>query len=1529
MSNEPRYPDLEEKELPEQVSELKDYIVNLHRYIRYANNHIDKSNLTRRLADEINTFVDDDGVIHILDEIDFNERVDFTDYVTFTNLSDPDDQTVIDAGHIKTGIIDASVLNLSSYAKFSDLANENNYTIIHGGNILTGTIDADQLSANAVIIGGVNLLANSKKDAGQSHSTYNVCDFDFTEQLKEGQKYTLTAKVNVSADKKAVRFYHSGGATAFSPAWLPVSEDGTYTVTFTATAAMAEKTGGAYGFGFCRCYASNNTSGGYTPLTGTANVEWIQIERGNRASDWSSSAKDIGIAGTTIISGGNITTGTIDAETVTVTNIDAAEIKSGKIDTARLNVAQITAGLATTAALEDYSLKTQSGKSVIICYKSAQSGTNTMAKPDAKVTDVSGDQRTWTTKRPQYDSNSPVLFLCWQTETVSGDCGWTTPVKDDTTTVIDGGHITTGTIDAARIAANSITADKLDVEGIIAAGGIAISSDITDAVNDIEIGGRNLLREAYMSYCPSCYRLYQFNLTENLVAGETYILQFWDVLLDSNSTGLRAFYGGGEISLGALTLPDDNGYWSVTFTVNNVSPNAWIHVYNYPSGHTGANGSIGKWKLEKGNKATDWTPAPEDVDANIIDAVSSSENFLKDAAASRTTNFDTTDQYTSYYYETEAGKAVTNGNTTDLFFLSYDWSVSGSTTGSFYPQIYSSYIWVVTNVISAIGTGSSTSPIVDFGNENTSGHVEIIFKLDSSQVVTYEQRVRFRAYNGITVGGSLTISNVKFCHASAGTSLREQRIYYRSNSTTAPTAPASWVTSIATANSTWTTKRMEYNQTYKYLWTCIQTQTAGGAISNSAVLLDDTTTVIDGGNLITGTVTANKLNVADINASNKITIGALTADTQSDILNSEIEVGGRNLLINSTYPRMITYQGSTVTAIYDNVAVPEWGATDALRRKVTTGTSNIGLILFGSQASVNQTPFSYLNGVPYTVSIYVKNNHSGNRVNVTNNIGQNVELAPGESKRCVMYTTGNGNSSIQILFRALTAGNDIDVTFWHPQVEYGNMVTEWTPCPADLSVDGATIIHGGNITTNTIKADKLSIGANDFGSENLLKNSSFSSNLDGWTMGGTAASGNTRISINASRNCLRIDGAIGEIRKLTQSIFDKIKFDTAGEQVYTLSADIRVTNYVAGTTNPYAALVIYGYYDNGGTSTWMGIVRISGTLPNNGSNLPAFNAKGWQRVNLVFKFSEHTPTDMSFSFYIRDCTGYFYFRNVKLERGYVATDWTPAPDDIDDAIDGASQTATKYITSIDSNGISIHAENNPSSNYTKINANGMTVYKGGNDVASFGDTARIGKSNSSRFLVNSDSLEAYNSSNEKYFSIEENEIAIYNGGTKVTNIDYDPYLDIVQFGIYQHSTSVVGSSVSLAGIDAFPNVYIDGDPIHDFVIMKNTGTKNNTWYYRKWRSGKQECWGRFTLTGVAFETASGALYTQASALSVANYPSNFSSIPSVHIMCDGTTGAWATTVSAGTQAKPPTFKLMRTVQNTSSQTVYVDIYAIG
>lgn len=117
-----------------------------------------------------------------------------------------------------------------------------------------------------------------------------------------------------------------------------------------------------------------------------------------------------------------------------------------------------------------------------LIYRSKPSGTSSVTAPTSWITNMSGSQDTWTVKRPAYDSDYPVLFLATQRKTVSGTVSCTTPLVDDTTTVIDGGHITTGSIDAGRITTGTMTANRIR-GGTMRIGGINDQDGVIDVFN--------------------------------------------------------------------------------------------------------------------------------------------------------------------------------------------------------------------------------------------------------------------------------------------------------------------------------------------------------------------------------------------------------------------------------------------------------------------------------------------------------------------------------------------------------------------------------------------------------------------------------------------------------------------------------------------------------------------------------------------------------------------------------------------------------------------------------------------------------------------------------------------------------------------------------------------------------------------------------------------------------------------------------------------------------------------------------------
>lgn len=119
---------------------------------------------------------------------------------------------------------------------------------------------------------------------------------------------------------------------------------------------------------------------------------------------------------------------------------------------------------------------------------------------------------------------------------------------------------------------------------------------------------------------------------------------------------------------------------------------------------------------------------------------------------------------------------------------------------------------------------------------------------------------------------------------------RTQRIWYRKNSSGAPSTPgtesSNWVTKDNDGSNAWTKMHVAITSTDKYIYTCEQYEMANGTVGYTSVLLDNTITVIDGGNIITGSVSANVVNASSgtfdvANIPNldagKITTGQLSA----------------------------------------------------------------------------------------------------------------------------------------------------------------------------------------------------------------------------------------------------------------------------------------------------------------------------------------------------------------------------------------------------------------------------------------------------------------------------------------------------------------------------------------------------------------------------------------------------------------------------------------------------------------------------
>lgn len=124
-----------------------------------------------------------------------------------------------------------------------------------------------------------------------------------------------------------------------------------------------------------------------------------------------------------------------------------------------------------------------------------------------------------------------------------------------------------------------------------------------------------------------------------------------------------------------------------------------------------------------------------------------------------------------YFTESDYGKSVTHGNTTDYFTVSFEWS-STSTTGVAWIQIDGN---ILTNIVTASGYGTRTDRINlgDSGNNNgKSCKYVATFKMTATQAGKIQQKMRLRIAGTDTAqvaGSTFTFWNLKFERGSAST----------------------------------------------------------------------------------------------------------------------------------------------------------------------------------------------------------------------------------------------------------------------------------------------------------------------------------------------------------------------------------------------------------------------------------------------------------------------------------------------------------------------------------------------------------------------------------------------------------------------------------------------------------------------------------------------------------------------------------------------------------------------------------------
>ncbi|GIZ15108.1 hypothetical protein [Capnocytophaga catalasegens] len=139
-------------------------------------------------------------------------------------------------------------------------------------------------------------------------------------------------------------------------------------------------------------------------------------------------------------------------------------------------------------------------------------------------------------------------------------------------------------------------------------------------VNNLRIGGRNLIRNSHIEK-DTFY--YDVELTQPLVEGETYTFSF-DAKGDLQG---RVFFNNSTDGHFPAENTTDWKRFNTTFKFKKDDYQGHI-IFPHLYGAT----NVKKVQLEKGNKATDWAPAPEDVQQQIINTnqnITNTQNQLQ------------------------------------------------------------------------------------------------------------------------------------------------------------------------------------------------------------------------------------------------------------------------------------------------------------------------------------------------------------------------------------------------------------------------------------------------------------------------------------------------------------------------------------------------------------------------------------------------------------------------------------------------------------------------------------------------------------------------------------------------------------------------------------------------------------------------------------------------------------------------------------------------------------------------------------
>lgn len=539
--------------------------------------------------------------------------------------------------------------------------------------------DVDKVVEN-VKFGNRNYLKNSLLNT--TNSDYCIARLYFgDEKPQEGEEFTVSIKGELGEGKSSFGVYNSGGTVSLI-SLDNKNSDGIYKGTFKWRIGTSSNT-----------YLSIYTI--YSSVGVNSSIEWVKLEKGNKVSnDWTPAPED-----TKQLIVDNIKTvtdkiTTVESKFTQENNSIKASVQdlNSTTQTITTNVSNINRDL--TSKINSNLDAAKSFATDIAIAKANLAKEQAIASADGKIT---AEEQ----KRIQQAQANLNTAIAKATESETKAKSYADVKKQEA--------INTASTDATNKANNALNSAKAFVNAEITTVNNKVhnvesnlnilkdqikskvsQSDIDKSISNITIGGRNLALGTSLNYsnpysgfdgginkCPSVAKVITDGLKVGDIVTVRLLYKYENIVQASGKTNSAWLQGAGDVTgwgsgafSGSVRLNNFSGngtyefLYSFTVTKEHMKNNYWDvnlrHDYIL-------SGSVcwKMFKVEKGNKATDWTPAPEDINSLIVDNIKVVDTKISGVSSSVTQIRDSvTTQINSINSKTQSIETTLNGKAT-------------------------------------------------------------------------------------------------------------------------------------------------------------------------------------------------------------------------------------------------------------------------------------------------------------------------------------------------------------------------------------------------------------------------------------------------------------------------------------------------------------------------------------------------------------------------------------------------------------------------------------------------------------------------------------------------------------------------------------------------------------------------------------------------------------------------------------------------------------------------------------------------